>query len=228
MSPITVFPAAEVPAGTELVAVPVFKGPRVPDGAGVADLDLAFLERQGFEAKAGEVAVMGSQDGTAVAAVGVGEADEVSLETLREAAAGVVKAAWKTTTVATTLLDACPGGFDRQAAAAALAEGVGMAAYRFGAYKSDPSPCRLERLAVVGGGGDQLSRALERGGRVAAAVCLARDLVNEPACALTPSRLAVVATEIAEREGLQVNVLDELAIDEERLGGLAGVARGSA
>ncbi|MDQ3575392.1 MAG: hypothetical protein M3404_10825, partial [Actinomycetota bacterium] len=95
MSPITVVPAAQVPAGTELVAVPVLEGPRLPEGASVVEVDLAFLERQGFEAKAGEVAVMGSGDGVAVAAVGVGDADEVDLETLRKAAAGVVRAAWK-------------------------------------------------------------------------------------------------------------------------------------
>jgi leucyl aminopeptidase len=52
--------------------------------------------------------------------------------------------------------------------------------------------------------------------------------VNEPAGALTPSRLADIATDVADREGLSVRVLDEGAIADERLGGLAGVAAGSA
>jgi len=189
------------------------------------------------------VQVLRGEDGTTVIAVGVGNAEGVSLDTLRKAAAAVVKSAWKSSRVATTLLDAVPPGVDRTAAAAAVAEGAGMAAYGFGAYKSDFSPCRLEELVVVSGGGadaldgdavggadvgDDLVGALRRGGRVAAAVCLARDLVNEPAGTLTPSRLAQVATEIAEREGLAVTVLDEAAIAAERLGGLAGVAAGSA
>lgn len=236
MPPVTVFAAADVPADADVVAVPVFKGlrlPHGPDGSGWTEVDLAFLDRLGFEAKVGEVQILGRDDGTALAAVGMGEADEVSLEDVRKAAAGVVKAAWKATTAATTVLDAIPRGVDRAAAASALAEGAGMAAYRFGRYKSDFSPCRLEQLAVVApdggaGGHAALGPALERGGRVAGAVCLARDLVNEPAGALTPSRLAEVASEIAEREGLLVRVLDEAAIADEGLGGLAGVARGSA
>src|SRR5438105_10636065 len=57
---------------------------------------------------------------------------------------------------------------------------------------------------------------------------MARDLVNSPAGDMTPTRLAEVATEIGEREGLEVYVLDEVAIANEGLGGLMGVARGSA
>ncbi len=240
MPSITFIAASEVPAGTEVLAVPFVSGPRLAGwgGAGpVVEVDLGFLERQGFEGKAGEVAVLRGEDGTAVMAVGVGEADEVSLEALRKAAAAVVKAAWRSTRAATTLLDAVPPEVERTAAAAAVAEGAGMAAYGFGAYKSDFSPCRIEELVVVNGNGDvadgaladgEVGRALQRGGRVADAVCLARDLVNEPAGALTPSRLAEVATEIAEREGLGVTVLDAAAIADARLGGLAGVAAGSA
>ncbi|MDP8975339.1 MAG: leucyl aminopeptidase [Actinomycetota bacterium] len=230
MLPINFIAASELPADTEVLAVPFVSGPRPADSGGAgpaAEVDLGFLERQGFEAKVGEVQVFPGEEGMAVMAVGLGEAHEVDLETLRKAAAALVKAAWKFTRAATTLLGAAPPGLDRTAAAAAVAEGAGMAAYGFGAYKSDFSPCRLEALAVVSGDAD-LGGALQRGGRVAAAVCLARDLVNEPAGALTPSRLAEVATEVAEREGLAVTVLDEAGIAEERLGGLAGVAAGSA
>jgi leucyl aminopeptidase len=45
---------------------------------------------------------------------------------------------------------------------------------------------------------------------------------------MTPSRLAVVAGEVAERAGLRISVLDESEIQAEGLGGLSGVARGSA
>jgi leucyl aminopeptidase len=56
---------------------------------------------------------------------------------------------------------------------------------------------------------------------------MARDLVNEPAGAMTPRRLADVARDLADRHGLSVTVLDEVAIASEGLGGLAGVAQGS-
>jgi leucyl aminopeptidase len=56
---------------------------------------------------------------------------------------------------------------------------------------------------------------------------MARDLVNEPAGDLTPQRMAEVAADIAEREGLTLTVLDETAIAAAGLGGLLGVAAGS-
>jgi leucyl aminopeptidase len=81
----------------------------------------------------------------------------------------------------------------------------------------------IERVTVVGGPAD----AVARGARVAQAVSLARDLVNEPAEAMTPRRLAEVAAEVGEAGGLQVTVWDEADAERERLGGLLGVAAGS-
>ena len=64
---------------------------------------------------------------------------------------------------------------------------------------------------------------------VADAVCLARDLINEPPSSLTPTRFAEVAVDHAGgRPGVTVEVWDEQRITDERLGGLLGVARGSA
>src|SRR5207237_5189648 len=115
---------------------------------------------------------------------------------------------------------------DKGQAAQALVEGALLAAYRFTEYKGDPKPCRLESLSVVGRGA-RPQAGVDRGARIAGAVAMARDLVNQPAGDMTPVRLAEVATEIAEREGLAITVLDEVAIANERLGGLQGVARGS-
>jgi leucyl aminopeptidase len=100
---------------------------------------------------------------------------------------------------------------------------MSMAAYRFTSYKSNGDRPRVETVTVIGAG----QAALDRGARVAEAVALARDLVNEPAGGLTPSRLAQLATEVAEREGLSITVLDEVAIENEGLGALRGVSLGS-
>ena len=230
--PITFTLAGEVPADAQAVGAPVFTGRRLPPGAG-ADLDLAFLAERGFEGRPGEALAVPSGRGTWIA-LGVGEPDGVTAETLRRAAAAFVRAAWRDTTAATTLLAAAPPGLDLARAAQALAEGASLAAYQFGRYKSHPKPCRLERVAVVHAGGstppgpgDQATHGLDRGTRMAAAVALARDLVNEPAGAMTPRRLAERAAEVAEAEGLTLTVLDETQIVAEGLGGLAGVAQGS-
>jgi leucyl aminopeptidase len=222
--PITFTMADEVPADATAVGAPVFAGRRLPPGAG-ADLDLAFLAERGFEGKVGQALAVPSGRGTWVA-LGVGEPDAVTPEILRRAAAAFVRTAWRDEAGAVTLLAAAPPDLDPALAAQAVAEGAALAAYRFSRYKAEADPCRLQSLAVVGSG-DGATHGLDRGARVAAAVAFARDLVNEPARAMTPRRLAEVAAEVAEAEGLTLTVLDEMAIASEGLGGLAGVALGS-
>ncbi|HEX3623751.1 MAG TPA: leucyl aminopeptidase [Acidimicrobiales bacterium] len=222
--PITFTLVDEVPADARVVGAPVYAGRRLPPGAG-ADLDLAFLTDRGFEGRPGEALAVPSGRGTWIA-LGVGEPDKVTAETLRKAAAAFVRSAWRDETGALTLLAAAPADLDPALAAQAVAEGASLAAYRFTRYKADPKPSRMESIAVVGTG-DAAGHGLARGARVAAAVALARDLVNEPAKAMTPRRLAEVAAELAEAEGLSLQVLDEVAIVAEGLGGLAGVASGS-
>jgi leucyl aminopeptidase len=214
----------DVPADAAAVGAPVFAGRILPPGS-AADLDLNFLAERGFEGKPGEALAVPAGRGTWIA-LGVGNPDEVTAETLRRAAAAFVRAAWKDRSGATTLLAAAPDGLDPAVAAQAIAEGASLAAYRFSRYKADPKPCRLESIAVVGTG-DAARHGVDRGARVATAVALARDLVNEPARAMTPRLLAEIAAEVAECEGLTLTVLDEVAIAAEGLGGLAGVAAGS-
>jgi len=222
--PISFSLVDEVPAGAGAVGAPVFAGRRLPSGA-AADLDLGFLAERGFEGRVGEAMAVPSGRGTWIA-LGVGEAEKVTAETLRRAAAAFVRAAWQNTAASTTLLAAAPADLDPALAAQAVVEGASLAAYKFSRYKADPKPCRIESLAVVGSG-DQALHGVDRGARVAAAVALARDLVNEPAKSMTPRLLAERAAEVAEAEGLTLTVLDEGAILAEGLGGLAGVAAGS-
>jgi len=222
--PITFTLADELPADAGAVGTPVFRGRILPAGA-EADLDLSFLAERGFEGRPGEALAVPAGRGTWIA-LGMGDPDKVTAETLRRAAAAFVRSAWRDTKGATTLLSAAPPELDAGLAAQAVAEGAALAAYKFSRYKADPRTSKLESIAVVGTG-DAARHGLDRGARVAAGVALARDLVNEPAAAMTPRRLAEIATEVAEAEGLSVTVLDEVAIAAERLGGLAGVALGS-
>jgi leucyl aminopeptidase len=216
----------EVPADVAVLGVPVFAGRVVPPGAEV-ELDGGWLAARRFEANLGETLPVPADDGSTIVAVGMGDPAKLTAEGMRRAAAALVRAAGQDTTVATTLLSAAPvGGLESTVAAAALAEGASLATYRFVRYKGESRPSRLDRLVVVGSG-KGVRAALDRGARVAVAVALARDLVNEPAGSLTPSRLAEVAAEVASDGALALTVWDEAAIARERLGGLAGVARGS-
>jgi leucyl aminopeptidase len=118
-----------------------------------------------------------------------------------------------------------------RAAGRAVAEGAMLGSYRFTSHKSEAEGGRVERLVVRGVDvdGDELAQGVAQGRAVADAVCLARDLVNEPPSSMTPTALANAAEEfVASRPGVTLEVWDESRITDERLGGLLGVARGSA
>ncbi len=224
--PIAFTTTREVPDNMDALAIPVFADLEPIRGAPV-DIDRRYCEQRGFEAKAGEALPMQGDDGVTIVAVGLGAPGEVVRESLRKAGAAFARTSWRAETAAFSLPGSRPAGLDAAEAGEAVAEGIALATYQFTAYKGQAKPSRLERLVVVGDDPAALGGNVARGARIAEAVCMARDLVNEPAGAMTPSRLADVARELADRHGMSVTVLDEVAIASEGLGGLAGVAQGS-
>ncbi len=228
--------------------------PGVPDAVAVGGgapavltaLDGARARQRGFTGKAGQSMTVvdvpigqGSlgADAPAVVFVGCGAVEAASggdaaAAVLRRAAATLVRAGGKSgaavLVVPASLADAA--GSARRAAQS-VTEGAVLGAYRFVSHKSETEGGGIERFVVAGSGLDpaQLAEGTRRGVAVADAVCLARDLVNEPPSSLTPTRFADVAMAHASgRPGLTIEVWEEGRIAEERLGGLLGVARGSA
>ena len=216
---ITFSASRGVPAEATVLGVPVFAG-LVPGDGGVVELDTAYLVAVGFEGRPGQAQAMPADDGSTVVALGFGDPAKVSAETFRKAGAALAKAARRATDVAVVLGST---GVEPVAAARAVAEGIGLAAYSFTSYKTEAKVSRIERVTVVGA----RQAALDRASVVVEAVCFARDLVNEPAGSMTPSRLAERAVEMAERTGLGVRVLDEAQMRKERMFALLGVAQGS-
>ena len=192
----------EAPADAELFVEGV--------AAGAVPRDKA-LAAQGFEGKRGQSVLL---DGRLL--VGLGD-DATSEAALRSAAASAARAAKRCRSIATSLPPT-----------AAVAEGFALGAYTFTRYQSKPQPNRIERVAVVGGGGARARTVLERGARVAAAVAVARDLVNEPGGMLTPSEFAAAAVALGKEQGFAVKVHDERSIAKAGFAGLIAVNRGSA
>lgn len=220
-----------VPLEADALAVPVCSDRFGPDD-GPDELDWAFLDGRGFTGKLGQTAALpgvltDGEPGPATIVVGMGPSADLGPDQMRRAGGALARAASRHGTLAVRLLDAVAEPARRPAAAQALAEGLVLGSYRFSTYKSDTEPGALERVVVVGGGGGRVVAALELGIRIADGVVLARDLVNTPGGDLTPRVLAEAAVEIAEREGLQVTIMDEDDIVEAGLGGLLGVNRGS-
>jgi leucyl aminopeptidase len=212
----------DVPAGASAVGVAVTR-----EEFGRGDLDWDFLRAQGFEGERDQVTVLADRHGPDTIVVGVGSSADLDLTALRRAAGNLARAGRRRETIASRLADAWPSSVDRARAARVVAEGASLALYRFDRYKTNGSSDAIERLVVVGGGGEKVRSALVTGARVGDAVALARDLVNTPGGELTPRVLAEAAKEIAESENLAITIMDEDDIASAGLGGLLGVNRGS-
>ena len=220
---ITFRTGRKIPARADLHAVGVCSG---DDAERPEGLDWGVLNGRGFEGKAGRVEIVSGGD-RPVAVVGLGPADKITTAVIRRAAGSLARSAKRMRRITVSVLDAVPDSVDRSEALRSLAEGMTLGAYSYGEFKSEHKPNKLETVIIIGPGGGAVAEALERGRRVAEAVCFARDLVNEPGGSLTPTRFAEIAEEMAEQEGLEVSVLDLDGIRKAELGGLLGVNRGS-
>lgn len=183
------------------------------------ELDADVCRREGFKGKVGQVLRLATAPGRRVLVIGLGATKGLDAERWRRGAAAFVRSAGEGGDAALLV--------PSDASGAALAEGSILAAYRFDAYRSKPSPAVLDRLAIVTDS-TTVGESVLRGVVAAEAVSFARDLVNTPPSDLNPTQLADrVSERLRDRAGTTVEVWDERKIEAERLGGLLAVARGS-
>jgi leucyl aminopeptidase len=115
---------------------------------------------------------------------------------------------------------------------AAVVEGTLLSGYAFNKYKSDTNG-KLDTVETLTLDGatlrktNALNGVLEAAQKTAPGVCLARDLVNEPASVSTPSYLADHATKIARASGIKAEILGLSKIKTAKMAGLLAVAKGS-
>jgi leucyl aminopeptidase len=164
--------------------------------------------------------------------VGLGKPEALTPADVRVLAAKSARFALgaKATTIALELpavTGASAGAVER-----AAAEGVVLGAYRFTRYLTgDRVPkYAIERATLIAQGKvtkDQKD-AMSLGQDVAEAVCIARDLINEPPNELTPEVLASRAADVAKKHGLEVTVLDKAALQKKGMKLILAVGGGSA
>ncbi|MCY3644025.1 MAG: leucyl aminopeptidase [Acidimicrobiaceae bacterium] len=226
--PITVHAVRSVPkAATASIAMVTSEAV----SSGVDGFDAAVLEAVGFEGKADQVHLQPTGGGFA-GLVGLGPAAKVTAATVRRAAAVLARSCSRHARVAVRLTE--DTGLDAGSARQALAEGAILGAYRYTEFKSgvadtdgDGGQPKLARVDVVGSTLASAKEALERGAAIAGAVCVARDLANEPGGSLTAPAFAEKTEAVAREAGLECRVWTREDIEAERLGGLLGVNRGS-
>jgi len=113
--------------------------------------------------------------------------------------------------------------------ASAAVEGALLGDYEPDRLKTGDDKKSVEAFTVVAAGADvDLEEAVRRGRILAEAQNFARDLANEPANLLTPSKMAGAAQKMASEYGLECQVLDRAEMEKLGMGALLGVAQGSA
>jgi len=215
--------ASAVPESVEYVAYLVSPDGALPDAVAASRDDLALA---GFEAEAASTFVL-AQGGTPVVLVGVGAADDVTVDSIRDAAAAAARGmSKKATSLAVVTED---HGLDAAVVAQAVAEGAQLARYRYRSLQAEPKDPPLGALTIVVTGADQATvasgiAAAEPGVR---ATVVARDLANTPAGFLTATNIADEAVRLGAAYGFEAEVYDKAALIEMGCGGLLGVNAGS-
>ena len=238
------FAAREGSPGTspaETLVVYAFEG-----GKGVEGIPGGSLRKEiekvvvcdAFRAKRGRTLLVhpaGRPKVRRVVVTGLGKQDDYGADAVREAAAAAARVAGSCASrTATYALPPSPRGGAWSAAdrVRMVAEGFLLGTYRMTTYitgEEQREEAKLHGGAILVARGD-LAEA--RGAaRTAFITCeatnLARDLGNEPAIHLTPTRMAEIAAALAKEAGIECRVHDEADMEKMKMGAFLGVSRGS-
>jgi leucyl aminopeptidase len=198
----------------------------------------AAIRDERFRGKAGQTLSFPTHGRVAparIALIGLGKRGAIALPALRTFAGRAARLAQAVGARRLALLP--PLGFlgpqpELGALAERLALGVVLGTYRFEKYFSEDkrTPSSLTEVALLVGSGfnPDLASAVARGEHLGAAIALARDLINEPGAAMTPTRMGEVAKKIAADNGLGCNVLGPVECRAQGMGLFLAVAQGSA
>ena len=160
-----------------------------------------------------------------VLTIGLGNArDEWPADTIRRAAGVAARSLGGAEAVITTLAE-LPG----EEVGAAAVEGLILGSYRFTDFRSGktaPKDKGLSKITVLATAKDAKKQSAH-GAAVATAVATARDFVNTPPSHLFPAEFAKRAKALGESVGLEVEILDDKALQKAGYGGIIGVGQGS-
>lgn len=217
----------KLPASVDALLFPAFTGEDGPEFPACPALDkdvtstiLAQLKAVDATGKAGEITRIPGID-TPVVAVGLGSAEDLDDEALRRAAGSAARALRGVSSIAVAF---------GPVSLSALVEGLLLGAYDYPGFRgadAEEAPEPIHSIAILGdpkAQKDELLAALI----TAESVYLARDLVNTPSSHLYPETYADVIRAEAKKAGVDVQVLDEKALEKQEFGGILAVGKGSA
>ncbi|MBD2091430.1 leucyl aminopeptidase [Microcoleus sp. FACHB-1515] len=160
-----------------------------------------------------------------VAIVGLGKAENLTLNSLRRAAASVARLA-KREKVKTLGVDLPVWNQDAALSTQAIVEGMELALYQDNRFKSEgDSGHSLERVDLLNLGNQEAAIALAR--QICVGVNFARELVAAPANIVNPVTMAEAAEAIARESNLEIEILEREDCEKLGMGAFLGVAQAS-
>jgi leucyl aminopeptidase len=223
----------------QALAIAVFKDEKADDGF-LKDLDaitggvirsvIESEELKGKEAETVYLHLMNNNDIKAgrLLLVGVGDRDEYTTTQASQMAGTAARALRGKNAKSIAIVPRLEG--KAEDIGSVVVEGAIMGLFEPDKYRtSDKEERTIERLVVVIDGADEtdLKRGVERGKSIGESVNFTRDLANEPGAYMTPTIMAERARDVATEFGLSIDVLDEARMEQEGMGSLLCVARGS-
>jgi leucyl aminopeptidase len=196
-------------------------------------LSVAWDHRE-IRGKRKEVTVFHRPDGKGrLLVVGLGARTLVDLETIRNAAADVVRAlkGRGARTLGFKLASFSNERIPAEAAVRALVDGAALGGYEFLRYKTSHEGKIEEATIYLGEEAAReeapLRKAMEQEEALVETVLWTRDVANVPADIATPEWLADQARGLAKEYNVKVTVFDEKKLAELNCGGILGVGSGS-
>src|SRR5687768_2465169 len=223
----------------QALAVAVFKNEKSDDGF-IKELDelsgglvSSALEAEEFSGKEGETCyfhLVGNDKLKArrLLLVGAGEPNDYNQGQISQMAGTAVRSLRSKNVKSIAVVPRASGAAEQTAATAV--QGAYIALFDPDKYRTvEKEQKTVDRLVVVIEEAEEgaIERGVEAGAIVGEAINFTRDLANEPGAYMTPTDMAERAREIANQFGLSVDVLDEARMEQEGMGSLLSVARGS-
>lgn len=214
-------------AEAELLVLPFWEG-----GKGAFDFQVGQIEpvlKSGdFKGKKEETAIFySSEKEPRILLLGLGKEDKISVEILRRAYASVVKLAKQKKIKTVNLVFPMAGKLEKKDVIQGLGEGVFLTNYGFHLKSDKSKEILLESFCVIGLEHSDI-KIFDSIAILAKGVYFVRDLVNGNADEITPEYLARTAEKIAkESKKIECKIFDKKKIEEEKMGLLLAVNRGS-
>src|SRR5687768_17010485 len=223
----------------QALAVAVFKNEKADEGflkklnelsGGLVRSALDAEEFAGKESETAYFHLVGNSNLKArrLLLIGVGEAKDYKNAQVSQMAGTAVRSLRSKNAKTIAVLPRSAG--DAAATAKAAVEGAFIALFDPDKYRTvEREDKTVERLvvAIEGADEDAMQQGVNRGVIVGESINFTRDLANEPGAYMTPTDMAERARDIAHEFGLSIDVLDEDRMEQEGMGSLLSVTRGS-